>query len=195
MWADRPAAGGDALRLSSLHPCPPRTRTHPPAHSPPPPPTCTPTPWSGALRAAADHRPVRRRRPAAATGPAPAWRRHRLGPPPLPTRPAQASAPRPRFQLAAGPAARSGARNGRADALAHAPPTARPARRACPRRARRPHGVGLSGRPGGGAAGGGQSRPGSPGRSRCRRGRGRRWGPHPAQRGRIPPSIIHGGES
>ena len=51
------------------------------------------------------------------------------------------------------------------------------------------------GRPGGGAAGGGQSQPGSPGRSRCRRGRGRRWGPHPAQRGRIPPSIIHGGES
>ena len=51
------------------------------------------------------------------------------------------------------------------------------------------------GRPGGGAAGGGQSRPGSPGRSRCRRGRGRRWGPHRAQRGRIPPSIIHGGES
>ena len=51
------------------------------------------------------------------------------------------------------------------------------------------------GRPGGGAAGGGQSRPGSSGRSRCRRGRGRRWGPHSAQRGRIPPSIIHGGES
>ena len=36
------------------------------------------------------------------------------------------------------------------------------------------------GRPGGGAAGAGQSRPGSPGRSRCRRGRGQRWGPHPA---------------
>ena len=36
------------------------------------------------------------------------------------------------------------------------------------------------GRPAGGAAGGGQSRPGSPGRSRCQRGRGRRWGPHPA---------------
>ena len=51
------------------------------------------------------------------------------------------------------------------------------------------------GRPGGGAAGAGQSRPGRPGRSRCRRGRGQRWGPHPAQRERIPPSIIHGGES
>ena len=51
------------------------------------------------------------------------------------------------------------------------------------------------GRPGGGAAGAGQSRPGSPGRSRCRGGRGQRWGPHPARRGRIPPSIIHGGES
>ena len=25
-------------------------------------------------------------------------------------------------------------------------------------------------------------------------GRGQRWGPHPARRGRIPPSIIHGGE-
>ena len=51
------------------------------------------------------------------------------------------------------------------------------------------------GRPGGGAAGARQSRPGSPGRSRCRGGRGQRWGPHPARRGRIPPSIIHGGES
>ena len=51
------------------------------------------------------------------------------------------------------------------------------------------------GRPGGGAAGAGQSRPGSPGRSRCRGGRGQRWGPHPARRGRIPLSIIHGGES
>ena len=99
------------------------------------------------MRAAAGHRPVRPRRPAAATGPAPAWRRFRLGRPPLPTRPAPASAPMPRFQLAAGPAARSEARIGRADALAHAPPTARPARRACPRRARRPHGVGLSGPP------------------------------------------------
>ena len=26
-------------------------------------------------------------------------------------------------------------------------------------------------------------------------GRGQRWGPHPARRGLIPPSIIHGGES
>ena len=26
-------------------------------------------------------------------------------------------------------------------------------------------------------------------------GRGQRWGPHPARRGRIPPSFIHGGES
>ena len=26
-------------------------------------------------------------------------------------------------------------------------------------------------------------------------GHGQRWGPHPARRGRIPPSIIHGGES
>ena len=51
------------------------------------------------------------------------------------------------------------------------------------------------GRQGGGAAGAGQSWPGSPGRSRCRGGRGQRWGPHPARRGRIPPSIIHGGES
>ena len=25
-------------------------------------------------------------------------------------------------------------------------------------------------------------------------GRGQWWGPHPARRGRIPPSIIHGGE-
>ena len=39
------------------------------------------------------------------------------------------------------------------------------------------------GRPGGGAAGAGQSRPGSPGRSRYRGGRGQRWGSHPAQRG------------
>ena len=31
-----------------------------------------PTPWSGAVKTAADHRPVRPRRPAAATGPAPA---------------------------------------------------------------------------------------------------------------------------
>ena len=51
------------------------------------------------------------------------------------------------------------------------------------------------GRPGGGAAGAGQSRPGSPGRSTCRGGRGQRWGPHLARRGRLPPSIIHGGES
>ena len=51
------------------------------------------------------------------------------------------------------------------------------------------------GRPRRGAAGAGQSRPGSPGRSRCRGGRGHRSGPHPARRGRIPPSIIHGGES
>ena len=51
------------------------------------------------------------------------------------------------------------------------------------------------GRPGRGAAGAGQSRPGSPGRSRCRGGRGQRWGPHPARQGRTPPSIIHGGES
>ena len=51
------------------------------------------------------------------------------------------------------------------------------------------------GRPGGGAAGAGQSWPGSPGRLRCRRGRGQLWGPHPARRGQIPPSIIHGGES
>ena len=29
----------------------------------------------------------------------------------------------------------------------------------------------------------------------CRRGRGQRWGPHPARRGRFPPSVIHGGES
>ena len=26
-------------------------------------------------------------------------------------------------------------------------------------------------------------------------GHGQRWGPHPARRGRIPPSVIHGGES
>ena len=45
------------------------------------------------------------------------------------------------------------------------------------------------------AAGAGQSRPGSPGRSWCWGGCGRRWGPHPARRGRIPPSTIHGGES
>ena len=53
----------------------------------------------------------------------------------------------PRCALAAGPAAHRGALIGRAGALAHAPPAARPARRACPRRARRPHGVGLSGPP------------------------------------------------
>ena len=29
----------------------------------------------------------------------------------------------------------------------------------------------------------------------CRGGRGQQWGPHPAPRGRIPPRIIHGGES
>ena len=132
---------------SSGAPAPLHTRPLQPgmrgAHAPARPPT----PWSGALRAPADHRPVRPRRPAAARGRAPAWRRFHLGRPPLPTRPAPASAPRPRFQLAAGPAARIGARIGRADALAHAPPTARPARRPCPRRARRPHGVGLSGPP------------------------------------------------
>ena len=41
-------------------------------------------------RATAGRRPVRPHRPATATGPAPAWRRLRLGRPPLPTRPAQA---------------------------------------------------------------------------------------------------------
>ena len=46
-----------------------------------------------------------------------------------------------------------------------------------------------------GAARAGQSRPGSPGRSWSRGGRGQRWGPHPARQGRIPPGIIHGGES
>ena len=51
------------------------------------------------------------------------------------------------------------------------------------------------GPPGGRAPRAGQSRPGSPGRSRCRRGRRQRWRLHPARRGRIPPSIIHGGES
>ena len=46
-----------------------------------------------------------------------------------------------------------------------------------------------------GAAGAGQSRPGSPRALVESGGRGQRWGPHPARRGRIPPSIIHGGES
>ena len=46
----------------------------------------------------------------------------------------------------------------------------------------------------GGAAGAGQSRVGSPGRSWTFGGRGHQWGPHRARRGRIPPSIIHGGE-
>ena len=54
------------------------------------PPAHPPTPWCGALRATAGRRPVRPHRPATATGPAPAWRRLRLGRPPLPERPAQA---------------------------------------------------------------------------------------------------------
>ena len=48
---------------------------------------------------------------------------------------------------------------------------------------------------GGAAAGAGQRRPGSPGRSQRWGGRGQRWGLHLARRGRILPSIIHGGES
>ena len=36
---------------------------------------------------------------------------------------------------------------------------------------------------------------GEPGALTAMEGRGQRWGPHPARRGRIPPSVIHGGES
>ena len=59
------------------------------------PPARPPTTWSGALRATAGRRPVRQHRPATATGPAPAWRRLRLGRPPLPTRPAKVWNPPP----------------------------------------------------------------------------------------------------
>ena len=59
-----------------------------------PPPTRPPTPLCGALRATADRRLDRPQPPATATGPAPAWRRVRLGRPPLPMRPARASTPR-----------------------------------------------------------------------------------------------------
>ena len=59
-----------------------------------PPPARPPTPLCGALRATADRRLDRPHPPAAATGPAPAWRRVRLGRPPLPMRPARASTPR-----------------------------------------------------------------------------------------------------
>ena len=45
------------------------------------------------------------------------------------------------------------------------------------------------------AAGAGLSRPWSPGRRRRLGGCGRPRGPHPARRGRIPSSVIHGGES
>ena len=74
-----------------------------------------------------------------------AWRRFRLGRPPLPMRPAPASAPGQRNLLAAGPSAHRGAPIGHADALAHTPPAAWPAGRALPRHAHRPHCVGLSG--------------------------------------------------
>ena len=87
----------------------------------------------------------RPRLPATATGPAPARRRLRLGRPPLPMRPASASAPRQRNLLTAGPSARRRARTGHANALAHAPPAAWPAGRALPRHAHRPHCMGRSG--------------------------------------------------
>ena len=57
---------------------------------------------------------------------------HPLGRPPLPMRPAPASAPGQRNQLTAGPSARRGARTGHADALARAPSAAWPAGRALP---------------------------------------------------------------
>ena len=59
------------------------------------PPARPPTPKCGALRATAGRRPVRPHRPTTATGPAPAWHPLRLGRPPLPMRPAQASTPPP----------------------------------------------------------------------------------------------------
>ena len=67
---------------------------------------------------------------------------HPLGRPPLPMRPAPASAPRQRNLLTAGPSARRGARTGHADVLAHAPSAAWPAGRALPRHAHRPYCVG-----------------------------------------------------
>ena len=70
---------------------------------------------------------------------------HPLGRPPLPMRPALASAPRQRNLLTAGPSAHRGARTGHADALARAPSTAWPAGRALPRHAHRPCFVGRSG--------------------------------------------------
>ena len=56
------------------------------------PPARPPTPLCGALGATADRRLDRPHLPATARGPAPAWRRFRLGRPPLPMRPAPASA-------------------------------------------------------------------------------------------------------
>ena len=70
---------------------------------------------------------------------------HPLGRPPLPMRPAPASAPRQRNRLTAGPSARGGARAGHTGALAHAPSAAWPAGRALPRHAHRPYCVGRSG--------------------------------------------------
>ena len=72
---------------------------------------------------------------------------HPLGRPPLPMRPAPASAPRQRNLLTAGPSARRGARTGHANALAHAPSAVWPAGRAFPRHAHRPYCVGRSGPP------------------------------------------------
>ena len=136
----RPAGGP---RQARRHPCAcaPRSLAYT-ARSPPARPS---TPLCGALGASADRRLDRPHLPATATGPAPAWRRLRLGCPPLPMHPAPASAPRQRNLLTAGPSARRGAPTGHADALAHAPPAARPAGRALPRHAHRPHCVGRSG--------------------------------------------------
>ena len=134
----RPAGGP---RQARRHPCTciPRilacTARSPPARPP--------TPLCGALEAAADRRLDRPHLPATARGPVPAWRRLRLGRPPLPVRPAPASAPRQRDPLTAGPSACRGAPIGHADALEHTPPSAWPAGRARtparPPRAPHPH--------------------------------------------------------
>ena len=103
------------------------------------PPARPRTPQCGALGASADRRLGRPRLPATANPP------HLLGRPPLPMRPAPASAPRQRNLLTAGPSARIGPRTGHAHALARAPSEAWPAGRALPRHAHRPYCVGRSG--------------------------------------------------
>ena len=70
---------------------------------------------------------------------------HPLGCPPLPVRPAPASAPRQRNLLTAGHSARRGARTVHTDTLARAPSATWPAGRALPRHAHRPYSLGRSG--------------------------------------------------